>query len=63
MSFDRPKHIEKSVIDMSRQIRKVGIDMDKDLFKQVKHYCAENDLSMKDLIQISIKEYLQKYRK
>jgi hypothetical protein len=60
MSFDKPKHIQKSVAAMKPLIKKVGIDMDKKLYKDMREYCLKNEITIKDIIQKAIKEYLQK---
>lgn len=64
-SFDRPKHVQKSIADIkkSKETKKVSIEMDMDIYEdmfiyKLKH--MKNRVTIKEIIQKAIKEYIQK---
>lgn len=59
-SFDKPKHIEKSIADLKKDTKKVGIEMDWDTYENMCMYKVKNKITIKDLIQKAVKEYIQK---
>lgn len=45
---------------MDKEAKKITFDIDYKIYKQMKIFCANNDIKMKDFINNAIKEKLEK---
>ena len=59
----RPSLNKKKSLDLiedNKQIVKASINLEKSFHKKIKSYAVENDITLTELIKVSLEEYMSK---
>lgn len=57
-SLNKKKSLD--LIENNKQIVKASINLEKSFHKKIKSYAVENDITLTELIKVSLEEYMSK---